>query len=215
MALKDVVGRFLLSDDPEIRRAIDGLNFTIAGFQVDPEGYREIGHKMLSGGISVVLITPSQGSHVFAAYTNALDKMSFTEQPQLSGTAGAAIMHQGAVIHESTHALMDYHRFQTTGAIQEAAAYVAETLFYAFRHRRFTSATHQQSAAIMNAAYAVISGRNMISTTGVQLQAGDPDVANLIRAISAHPSYPNAGQADRTSGISGGLINPWYLPRHS
>ena len=54
----------------------------------------------------------------------------------------------------------------------------------------------------------------MTRATAQRLSTGDPDVMALMNAIHAHRDYRSSHQTVSVDGISGGLINPWYEPRH-
>ena len=56
----------------------------------------------------------------------------------------------------------------------------------------------------------------MLETPGVHLWLRDPEVDLLTQAIRGHPdAYPDADVTRPSDGISGGLIDPWYLPLSS
>lgn len=213
MSLKDDVANFLLSDQQHITFAMSKLDFYLNDFHVDPVGYREIGHLIRQDAVSVEPASRSSGSSISAVYTAALNKLSLSPGMDLTGTTGTAINHQSTIIHEITHALMDFHHYQTSGTLQEVAAYISGGIYAASHHRQFSS-SNPYSAAIIQAAFNVIRSHNLISNRGVLISRSHPDVEQLAIAIEAHPSYPNSGQPYRSDGISGGLINPWYQPRY-
>jgi hypothetical protein len=213
MTLNENVADFLLSDDRHINFAIEKLNFFIEDFHVDPEGYREVAQKVRQGALTVVAASRSGGSRTSAVYTALLDKISVSKNMDLSGTSAQAISQQAEIIHEMTHALMDYHFYQTTGTVQEIAAYMAGGL-YARAHLQSLSSSQPDTAAILQNVVQIIQGRQMIIQRGVRLRLTDPDVSRLADAISSHPSYSNSDISVRSDGITGGLINPWYQPRH-
>jgi large exoprotein involved in heme utilization and adhesion len=214
MSLGDDVANFLLSNDTSITYALGKLEFSLDSFRVDYEGYREIGHQIRSGGVTVAEGSRSEGSTTAAVYTPRRDLISVPANLDLSGRTGGSISQQAMIVHECTHALMDYHRYQTTGTIQETAAYIAGALYAAAKMIRLSGGSNQQTNAILNAAFAIVRGRSMVSTPGQRLAAADRDVAALMSAINAHSDYRTAHRPDVADGISGGLINPWYLPRH-
>ena len=118
------------------------------------------------------------------------------------------------IVHEATHALVDFHRFACTGALNEACGYIAGQV-YAMTLGLRQAGAGPRSAAIISAAQAVVRRRRMTIRTGAVLRAADADMATLIRAITAHTSaYPDASVRRTADGIRGGLINPWYQPRH-
>jgi len=208
-----VIGEFLLSRGNSIRRALDRLDFEIEGFRIDPAGFREIGHKFLQRAISVFEQQGAASGHLGAAYTDRLDKMTLTAAPRLTGTGRTVVIDQAGIVHECTHALMDFHGARTTGAIHESAAYTAGAV-YAVGFNVLLSSSSTRSNAILQAANAIATGRRFGNGT-VRLAAGDQDVAALVQAIRSHTAaYPDADSISGTDGIREGLMNPWYLPRY-
>ena len=61
MAEADEVADFLLSSEGYVVYALGRLDFRVEGFRIDIEGYREIGHKIRSGAITVVAARSSAG----------------------------------------------------------------------------------------------------------------------------------------------------------
>jgi hypothetical protein len=214
MSESDEVANFLLSTDSYIAFALGRLNFTVEGFRVDTKGYREIGHKIRQRAITVVAVRATGGSQVAAAYTARRDQLSVPAGLDLHTPGAARISNQAMIVHEGTHALVDFHRFASTGAVNEACGYVAGQV-YAMSLGLRQAGVGARSSAIISAAQAVVSRRRMTTRIGARLRASDPDVARLIRAITAHTSaYPDARVHRTPDGIRGGLINPWYQPRH-
>lgn len=215
MALSDTVADFLLSNDVSVTFALGKLDFVFDNFHVDYEGYREIGHKIRQGAICVEEAQRSEGSQIAAVYTAARDRLSVPAGLDLSGRGRGSIGQQAMIVHECTHALMDFHYYQTTGAIQEACAYVAEAIYATSKLIGLSGGGNAQSQAILDAAAAIVTGRSMHRNAGQRLLTGDADVARLISAVSAHDSYrADAANPYRSDGICGGLMNPWYMPRH-
>ena len=214
MAEAEEVADFLLSTESYIAHALGRLNFSVEGFRVDTQGYREIGHKIRQDIVTVAPAQRAEGSEVAAVYTRPRNRLSVPANLDLHTPGPARIGNQAMIVHEVTHALVDFHRFTCTGAVDEACGYIAGQV-YAMSLSVRQAGAGARSAAIITAAQAVVSGHQMTIRTGARLRASEPDVATLIRAISAHTSaYPDAGVTSTPDGIRGGLINPWYQPRH-
>jgi hypothetical protein len=206
------VADFLTSRDKGIDYSLSRLEFSIDGMGIDPQGYREMGNKILEGGITVGEASSSGKSQIAAAYTAGLDKLSLPkgESLKLEGGSGEAVGDQAGIIHEITHALFDFHGYNTTVGVEEATAYIAETLFALVRGSR-RSSDDPQSDKILKAAYEVVNGRKMILQTGQKLSSRDADVRKLVEAVRAHPDYSgSANDGNHVNGIFGGLMNPWY-----
>lgn len=212
MSLNSQVGNFLLSTDGHIVNAFNKLNFGVSGCLVDTEGYREMGHKVRQGAIAVEPASSSAGSSLSAVYTPGRDRLSVSTPLNLAGASGAAVVRQAEIVHEITHALMDFHRYAISDTLQEVLAYLAGTI-YMRAHAVSASASEPRTQAILGAAQQVVVDRSMHVRAGQRLQLSDPDVAQLAAAIRGHSSYPNADTVRQADGVSGGLINPWYLPR--
>jgi hypothetical protein len=164
------------------------------------------------GSITVEIAQSSPGSRIDAVYTSGLNKLSVPQSLNLS-----EIGHQMKVIHEATHALIDFHNYRTTELIDEMAAYIADSLYGAIRHQSVRS-PDSRTMSILRAALEVVSQHNMVNSRGVRLSRQDPYVAQLAQAIESHPSYDGAGgRPNYANGIpigEHGLINPWYQPRY-
>ena len=214
MTEADEVSNFLLSTENYIVFALGRLDFRLQGFRIDIEGYREIGHKIRSGAITVSAARSSVGSQVAAVYTPRRDRLSVPANLDLHTPGPVRISNQSMIIHEATHALVDFHRFSCTGAVDEACGYIAGQLYAMSLGLRQTGAG-VRSGAIITAAQAIVTGRQMTTRLGAHLTVRDPDVAALLAAITGHTSaYPDAGVRRTGDGIRGGLLNPWYMPRN-
>jgi GNAT superfamily N-acetyltransferase len=161
MALSDMVANFLLSNDASVTFALGKLDFTFDSFRVDYEGYREIGHKIRQGAIEVAEASASSGSQIAAVYTAQRDRLSVPANLDLSGRGRGSIGQQAMIVHECTHALMDFHYYQTTGAVQEACAYIAESIYATCKLIGLSGGGNTQSQAILDAASAIVTGRSM------------------------------------------------------
>lgn len=214
MAEADEVADFLLSTESYIFFALGRLNFRVEGFRIDIQGYREIGRKIRSGAITVVAARSSTGSQVAAVYTPRRDRLSVPANLDLHTHGPVRISNQSMIVHEATHALVDFHRFACTGAVDEACGYIAGQVYAMSLGLRQVGAG-ARSGRIITAAQAIVTGRQMVTRTGAHLTVRDPDVVALLTAITAHTSaYPDAGVRHTPDGIRGGLINPWYMPRN-
>jgi len=208
------VADFLLSDESYITYALGKLDFTFAGFPVDLAGYREIGHKIRQGALEVKPDPSAPGARIAASYTALANRLSVPAGLDLHTPGPHRIANQSVIVHEVTHALVDFHRFTTTGALDEACAYLAGQL-YAMSFGLRQASTNSRANAIFVAAQAIVTQRRMTSTRGTVLFGSDPDVVTLARAVRGHThAYPDADITRTGDGISGGLLDPWYLPRN-
>jgi hypothetical protein len=210
MTAQTEVADFLLADQVPIKAAIDRLDFWLEDFHVDPEGYREIGHKVRSNAVRVIARRRGQAHGAGATYTALMDKISVSDNLDLAGS----IADQSLIIHEVTHALMDYHRYRASDLVQEVAAYVAGGLYARCRAMPGLRANRPEEQAILTAAQDIVTPRVMMVSPGTRLRMSDPDVQRLAAAIRGSSIYPDVDAVRGSDGISGGLVNPWYLPRH-
>ncbi|NNK64701.1 MAG: hypothetical protein HKO98_15990, partial [Gemmatimonadetes bacterium] len=202
------VADFLLSEESYITFGLGKLNFTLAGFRVDTQGYREIGHKIRQGAIEVRPVESAPGSSVAAVYTGLLDRLSVPAGLDLHTPRRRRIKDQSMVVHEVTHALVDFHRFTTTGALDEACAYVAGQL-YAMSLGDLQSSSRPRDNAIFTASRTIVQQRRMKFVPGAVLMASDSDVAALAAAVRGHTqAYPDADVRRTGDGVHGGLIDP-------
>lgn len=212
-SLSAAVSNFLLSTDTSISFAINNIDFTLDGIRIDPEGYREMGHKVRSRGITIEPArSRSSSSALSAVYTPGLDKLTVSPNIDLTNS----VIDQAMIIHEMTHALVDYHRVRTLNMIDEALAYIAESIYARSKATQLSSRDTRAQAIITAAQNVVGSNPNFIIPQHiVNLTSSDRHVSQLLQAIRNHSSaYPNATQETNSDGITEGLINPWYLPRH-
>ena len=208
------IADFLLSDESSITTALGKLNFTLGGFRVETKGYREIGHKIRQGAIEVRAVQSDPDSPLAAAYTPRLDRLSVSAGLDLHTPRRGRIKDQSMVVHEVTHALLDFHRFTTTVALDEACAYVAGQV-YARALGDLQMSSRPRDGAIFSASQRIVRERRMRYVTGAVLMATDPDVVALTDAIRGHTrAYPDADVRRTGDGVYGGLIDPWYLPRN-
>jgi hypothetical protein len=208
------VANFLRSEESYVVFGLGKLNFTLAGFRVDTEGYREIGDKVRQGAIEVRPVRSEPGSSVAAVYTGRLDCLSVPAGLDLHTPGRRRIKDQSMIVHEATHALVDFHRFTFSGALDEACAYLAGQL-YAMSLGDRQSSSRPRDDAIFSAARNIVQQRRMKYVTGAVLAASDPDVAALADAVRGHThAYPDADVTRTGDGIRGGLLDPWYMPRN-
>ncbi|RVT84477.1 hypothetical protein DXV76_12400 [Rhodobacteraceae bacterium CCMM004] len=215
MTARDDIAQFLQSDDRAIAFALARLNFTIDGFAVDTAGFRKIGQMVELGTITVGTSARGHG-HVTAAVYTALNRNRLTVPPglDLTGRTARAVSDQAMVVHECTHALMDYHRFQTSAGAQEVAAYIAGALYAKARAVVMSAPGDPQTDAIFSSAHAVVANRGMVGRLNQTLAAADPDVALLAAAVAGHREYAEvADDPARMDGI-GDLMDPWYPARY-
>ena len=200
------VAAFLLSTDPVITNAISRLNFSVDAIRLDPAGYRWMGKLMLEGAISVEGKEGAKGSATAAVYTSLLDKMTLRPDLKLAGSDNPAILEQTGVIHETTHALIDFHGFAATNAVEEATAYIAQVT-YAFARSRVHSTGEPKGKAILEAALEVVRGRRLLVKPGQKMRSSDTDVKQLVEAVRQHPAaYPDADEQNHSDGIFGGQL---------
>lgn len=204
------VAAFLTSKDPAITQALSRLDFSIDAIRLDPAGYRWMGKLMLEGGIDVTGAQASGDSATAAVYTSLLDKMTLRPGLKLEGDGNSAILEQAGVVHETTHALVDFHGFAATNAVEEAAGYLAQVT-YAKARSRVHFSTEPKAQAILTAAVDIVMNRRLLVKTGQKLASSDSDVKALVEAIRQHPAaYPDADEQNHSNGIFGGQLKGSY-----
>lgn len=106
---------------------------------------------------------------------------------------GITIEEQSGIVHEATHAVFDYYRMRATAYVEEAAAYVAESIYC--HHLRMPRAT-SGIQAVSDVIAARICGPQRIggAPNSVVTQA---EVNRLVSAIASSSTYRDLGRTHR------------------
>lgn len=182
MPLEREVSDVLLSSANKLK--IDKIHFVIEGVTVDPAGLRQIGKRILSGGIEVGRAEGATKGPLGAAYTPALDKLSLSSDLDLTTVIG-----QAAIVHECTHALVDMRKYHTTEVVDEMAGYIADAIFMLASHHSGTS-PDAASRQILTAAAGIVKRLDLINADGKRpTKIIFDNYKDLSAAIHAHPAY--------------------------
>lgn len=102
-------------------KAIAKIKFQIDSFAVNPDSYALVASLVRNNRIAVEYDASLGTSAYYDQKTNKL---------QLAFTTATRLPQRGLIVHECTHAAFDALRYsESTVAISEAAAYVAQSLF--------------------------------------------------------------------------------------
>jgi len=145
----------------------------------------------LAGGKITIVVNPKLGTNT-AIYSWKKNRFTFG----FSGAAGNADR-ESLVVHESVHAALDAAASPMAVKQSEAAAYIAQCLYYYYRNETEFAGGKTPSFGdpILKAAWPV----SQIVLTKPALT--DADVAPLLTAIAQHPLYK--GRADKSDAFDG------------
>jgi len=102
-------------------KAIAKIKFKIDSFAVNPDSYALVASLVRSGRITVKYDASYGTSAYYNQKTNTLE---------LAFTTATRLPQRGLIVHECTHAAFDALRYsESTVAISEAAAFIAQCLF--------------------------------------------------------------------------------------
>ncbi|WP_439579689.1 hypothetical protein [Elioraea sp.] len=170
--------------DPEEaypRRRIDAIDFVVDGFVVSGARLRGVGAAVREGRIGVRV--GSTGPHFGAAYSRG---------PNRHFTFGAYDFQpndgwRSVVVHEAVHASFDLANERPPNEIDEAAAYLGETVWFRAGGLARSVTAPAAAAAIYGAANEIVARLNLHASRGQRLLRSQ--VQELIAAINAHPGY--------------------------
>jgi hypothetical protein len=175
------IARTLEPDDAYYKRRIDACDFSLEGFVVSPGRLHNVGRAVAKGTIGLEIA--DAGRYFAAAYSwgpnrhFTLRKLNF--QPNDSW--------RSEIVHESVHASFDLAKETPANDLDEAAAYLAGTVFIMAGGIRITYPGADEGAAILNAANEVVGRLKLHEKRGQRLQRAQ--VQDLLAAINAHPGY--------------------------
>lgn len=173
---------------------VDGISFDLhpEGLLVNPIRLREVGKAIAAGRIKVVVA--STGGILSAAYSPHSNTMTITSEKVLEAGTG-----RSGVLHEGVHALVDLYKCtSTTSLTDEAAAYLAETIYLRAGKIRFDA--DAAALKIYDAADELAKARGLYKKKRKPVRLARADYEPLREAIRAHPAYSGIGANEMTSG---------------
>jgi hypothetical protein len=169
--MEESVLRILQS--PEVSR----INFRLLGVEVSGRAYREIADKILEGHFTV----PEEIDAELAREGSGAAYSAYFNKFRFGGHRYGFREWQSYVVHEATHALVDYRKIQISRIDDEAVAHVAHTLY--LRRAGFGFKSH---GVINKTWYAAAAVADSI------IHSGMPDgalVKKLQEAVRSDPDY--------------------------
>jgi hypothetical protein len=175
------IARTLEPDDAYYKRRIDACDFTLEGFAVSPARLHGVGKAVANGAIGLEIA--DAGPYFAAAYSRGPQRhftlKKLTLQPNDSW--------REEIVHESVHAAFDLAKESPADDLDEAAAYLAETVFIMAGGLRITYSGADAGAAILTAANEAVERLKLHQKRGQKLRR--EQVRDLLAAINAHPGY--------------------------
>lgn len=185
--------RIMQTLDPEethARRRIEAINFSLEDFAVTAERLRGVAAAVGEGRIGIEV--GSTGPNFAAAYTLGANRHftlgSYEFEPNDNW--------RSQIVHESVHAAFDLAGERPPNEIDEAAAYLGETVWFRAGGLARTVRAPDAAAAIHGAANAIVARLDLHTRPGQQLKRDQ--VRDLIAAINGHPGYAPAAAAAAT-----------------
>ena len=181
------------SDVAEILRTppVNRISFKVETIAIDRPQMDLVAKAIEKQDISVGV--GSSGPQLGAAYSSFVGRRFGPGEKKLIGsiTLGSenvvrSAVGRAAIFHESVHALKDVKGWKTPSMQdEEVVAYLADAMYLRANHTTVSGGALEM--AIYKAAFAIVDGRNMLTTPGVILRWTDCDA--LRTAIKAHPAY--------------------------
>lgn len=166
------------------------IAFSFGAVTVGNAGFKSVVDALAAGKITIV-VNPKLGANT-AVYSFKKNRFSFG----FKGAAGNGDR-ESLVVHESVHAALDVSKSPLRVKQSEAAAYIAQCLYYYYRNESEFSGGRSPTFGdpILKAAWPV----SQIVLTRAKLE--DADVEPLFKAIAEHALYK--GRADNTDDFDG------------
>lgn len=182
--LRQRVVRLLIS--PTVRR----INFSIMTRRIQGSGFAQIAVRldpMLRGRNRLDVTVATQAANVGASYRTNVNHFSFPR-----ANFGTTPAEQMTIVHEATHALLDFTRSTNRAIDDEAAAYIAGAMFMRYSMQ---DPTLGQTQGVFAAAGAIANA--MIPNPAAPLggirgwddEPPAPLLARLRQAVVGSPTY--------------------------
>jgi hypothetical protein len=181
MLLRGQIAKTLDPDDSFYKGRIDAINFTLEGFVVSPARLRGVAAAVSDGRIGVEVA--DTGPNFGAAYTLGQSR-HFTLREQV---AQPNDFWRAQMVHEAVHASFDLAGESPANDLDEACAYLAETVYIKKGVLGRTIQGSEAAVAIYTAVGEAVDRLKLHTKTGQKLKR--TDVQDLIAAINAHPGY--------------------------
>ncbi len=181
LVLRAQMAAVLDPDDAYPKRRIDAVDFSLEGFAVSGARLRGVAAAVRDGRIGVEV--GSTGPNFGAAYTLGANRHftlgEYTFQPNDNW--------RSQIVHESVHAAFDLAGEKPANDIDEAAAYLGESVWFRAGGLGRTVNSPPAAAVIYGAANQVVASLDLHTTRGQRLVRSQ--VQDLLAAINAHPGY--------------------------
>ena len=167
--------------DAEARRRLNAVNFTLEGFTVSGAKLKGVAAAVGDGRIGVEV--GDTGPNFAAAYTTGTNRHFTLRESNFQPRDDW----RSQVVHEAVHAAFDLGREQPPNEIDEAAAYLGETVWFRAGGLGRIVTAPDAAARIYGAAREIETRLNLHAAPGQQLRRDQ--VRDLIAAINGHPGY--------------------------
>jgi hypothetical protein len=181
MLLRAQIVATLDPNEEYARRRIKAVEFSLEGFVVSAARLKGVATAVGDGRVGVEV--GNTGPNFAAAYSAG---------PSRHFTLGTYLRQpdddwRSQIVHEAIHAAFDLAREQPPNEIDEAAAYLGETIWFRAGGLARTVKAPDAAAAIYGAANQIVARLKLGTTPGQKL--GRDQVKELIAAINGHPGY--------------------------
>lgn len=160
---------------PEVAK----IKFTLGPVTIEPHSFTQVEESILNGKIKVVFTPKLPANNAKYRYTHNTLFLGFM-------TVGNNIDKQALIIHECSHAAMDIAGKALLVSHCEAAAYVAQCLFFYYTNEADLSKPGVKptfQSAILQEAWKVAEKARDHEVLN------DEDIAELLKEIAKHPLY--------------------------
>jgi len=181
MVLRGQIIQALEPDDSFYKGRIDAIDFTLDGFAVSAARLRGVAAAVRDGRIGVEV--KDTGPNFGAAYTLGQNR-HFTLREYMFQPND---FWRAQMVHEAVHASFDLAGESPANELDEAAAYLAETVFIKKGVLGRIIQGPEAAVAIYTAVGETVDRLKLHTKSGQKLKRAD--VQSLIAAINAHPGY--------------------------
>lgn len=183
-------------DMPEV----SGVRFRLARLPVDLGGFQAVSSAVRARSILALASTAAAMPGIRAMYNTVFNYI------QVRDPGAPTLGTRANIVHESVHAAMDLRRASGDVLRHEAAAHVAEALFYAYQHADPTVSIDPMALPVFHARAAMVIAldiwrHNRTHITDLEISETDIRYKALRFALSLVPEY--AARGDISIGNDG------------